>query len=271
MMIADSQVHLWSHRPENANPWHRKIPQYTAPELLSEMDEAGVDRAIIVPPMWMGDDNTQAIEAAAAHPDRLAILGRFPLFDPSAAAQLPDWNDQPGMLGIRFTFGKPEEQDLLRSGDLEWFWAAAEEHGIPVMFMLSGHIDVVPAIAEAHPDLKLTIDHLGFPGQKVDDEAFAPIPELVAMAKYENLSVKATTLPAYSSQDYPYPNTHDVLHRVFDAYGPHRLFWGSDVTRLPCSYRQSVTQFTEEMPWLAGEDLELVMGRALCDWIGWEY
>ena len=43
MLIVDSQVHLWSFRPEGANPWHRKIPQYTAKELLAEMDEAGVD------------------------------------------------------------------------------------------------------------------------------------------------------------------------------------------------------------------------------------
>ena len=28
--------------------------------------------------------------------------------------------------------------------------------------------------------------------------------------------------------------------------------------------------FTEEMPWLKGLDLELVMGRALCDWVGWK-
>jgi hypothetical protein len=27
--------------------------------------------------------------------------------------------------------------------------------------------------------------------------------------------------------------------------------------------------FTEEMPWLKGDDLEWVMGRGICDWIGW--
>ena len=27
--------------------------------------------------------------------------------------------------------------------------------------------------------------------------------------------------------------------------------------------------FTEEMPWLKGRDLEWVMGRGLCEWIGW--
>ena len=30
-----------------------------------------------------------------------------------------------------------------------------------------------------------------------------------------------------------------------------------------------VTLFTEELPWLKGRDLELVMGEALCNWIGW--
>jgi hypothetical protein len=28
--------------------------------------------------------------------------------------------------------------------------------------------------------------------------------------------------------------------------------------------------FTEEMPWLSGRDQELVMGRAVCDFIGWK-
>jgi hypothetical protein len=31
-----------------------------------------------------------------------------------------------------------------------------------------------------------------------------------------------------------------------------------------------VTLFTEELPWLTGRELELVMGRALCAWLGWK-
>jgi len=30
-----------------------------------------------------------------------------------------------------------------------------------------------------------------------------------------------------------------------------------------------VTLFTEELPWLKGRDLDLVMGEAVCNWIGW--
>jgi hypothetical protein len=28
--------------------------------------------------------------------------------------------------------------------------------------------------------------------------------------------------------------------------------------------------FTEELPWLSGRDRALVMGKALCAWIGWK-
>jgi hypothetical protein len=28
--------------------------------------------------------------------------------------------------------------------------------------------------------------------------------------------------------------------------------------------------FTEELPFLSGSDKELVMGRALCEWIDWK-
>ena len=48
------------------------------------------------------------------------------------------------------------------------------------------------------------------------------------------------------------------------------FFWGTDITRMPYSYRQCVTMFTEELPWLAGRDLERVMGQGVCDWIGWQ-
>jgi hypothetical protein len=30
-----------------------------------------------------------------------------------------------------------------------------------------------------------------------------------------------------------------------------------------------VRVFTEELPWLEGRDLELVMGEAVCNWVGW--
>jgi L-fuconolactonase len=59
------------------------------------------------------------------------------------------------------------------------------------------------------------------------------------------------------------------VKRAYDAFGPKRLFWGSDLTRLPCSYSLCKTMFTEEMKWLSSTDLEWILGRGVCEWLGW--
>ncbi|MEL6827201.1 MAG: hypothetical protein AAFN91_13210, partial [Pseudomonadota bacterium] len=64
-------------------------------------------------------------------------------------------------------------------------------------------------------------------------------------------------------------STHNSLKKLFDAFGAQRLFWGSDYTRLKCDWRDCVVLFTEQLPWLKGRDLDLVMGEAVCNWTGW--
>ena len=56
---------------------------------------------------------------------------------------------------------------------------------------------------------------------------------------------------------------------MFDVFGPERMFWGTDITGMPCSWRQCVTVFTGELSWFQGGDPELVVGEAVRNWIGW--
>ena len=76
--------------------------------------------------------------------------------------------------------------------------------------------------------------------------------EVLALARYPNVAMKATGAPSYSDQPYPFRDIHDNLRRLYDAFGPTRWFWGTDITRMPCPWRQCVTLFTEELPWLKG-------------------
>ncbi|MCL6567885.1 MAG: hypothetical protein K6T35_03140, partial [Meiothermus silvanus] len=63
MLIVDAQVHIWrNHVP--TRPPHRQVADFTDDELLREMDEAGVDAAVIHPPGWDPASNAYAIEAA---------------------------------------------------------------------------------------------------------------------------------------------------------------------------------------------------------------
>jgi hypothetical protein len=61
------------------------------------------------------------------------------------------------------------------------------------------------------------------------------------------------------------------IKRVFDAYGPQRSYWGTDLTNTYAkgSYRQRITQFTEELPFLSESDKDWVMGRAIVERLKW--
>lgn len=267
MQIIDAQVHIWSSGTPMAP--HRQTSLFTAEELISEMDEAGVDGALLHPPSWDPQSNEVAIEAVRRHPEKFRILGWFALDKRENRGVVETWKQRPGMLGFRFALVRPEQQNWHEDGTMDWLWPAAERAGLPIATMAGRFLPVFRRIAEAHPHLRLIIDHLGLVRRTTDDAAFANVDELVALARLPNVAIKATGAPAYSSHPYPYRNIHDRLRRMFDAFGPQRFFWGTDITRMPCSYRQCVTMFTEELPWLKGRELELVMGQGLKDWLEW--
>lgn len=75
-------------------------------------------------------------------------------------------------------------------------------------------------------------------------------------------------MPSLSTQPYPFRDLHPHIRTLVDAFGPQRTFWGTDLTRMPCTYYECITLFTEHLPWLQGEELEWVMGRGICRWLG---
>jgi predicted TIM-barrel fold metal-dependent hydrolase len=273
MLIVDAQVHIWSGgKPPvaaNSGGGHRQIQAFSKDDLLAEMDAAGIDAALLHPPTsWDPKANALSEGAAQAHPDRLAILGHFALDAPDARHTLAGWTQRPGQLGLRFTFAQPNTRAWLTDGTVDWLWPAAEELRIPIA-MPGAHVAMIAELAPRHPQLKLIADHFGLRRATPDADGFSNVEELAALANYPNVALKATGAPAYSREAYPFRDIHAVMQRLYEAFGPERYFWGTDITRMPCSYAQCVSLFTDELPWLKGDDLDLVMGRALCDWLDW--
>ena len=275
MHIVDSQVHVWAADTPD-RPWpagraqeaQRPYP-VTKDMLLFEMDLAGVSRMVLVPPSWEGDRNDLALAAARQHPDRFAVMGRLDLREPGSRGLVAGWKKQPGMLGLRFTFHNEHNRHFLTDGTADWLWPAAERAGIPVMVLLPGLLDVLDGIATRHPGLKLVIDHVGLPIRTKAPKVFDDLGAVCALARHPNVAVKASGMPSISAERYPFRDLHAAIRALVDAFGPRRTFWGTDLTRMPCTYHECITLFTEQLPWLAGEDLAWVMGRGVCEWLGW--
>ena len=273
----DAQVHLW--KAASADwPWvpgmKPQMPEpFTIEKLLPLMDTAGVDRVVVVPPSWPGDRNDYALEAAQRYPDRFGVMGRITLRNPKSADLLPAWRGQPGMLGVRLTFlGKDVE--MLSDGAAEWFWPAAEKAGLPVMFLAVGQAAYFGRVAERHPGLPLIVDHMGLslsvPAVR-EGKFDASIADTASLAKYPNVSVKLSAAPNYSLQPYPFPDMTPHLKRLFEAYGPRRCYWGTDMTNNfdKATYPRRIAHFTETLDFLSEADKDWVMGRAILERLRW--
>jgi predicted TIM-barrel fold metal-dependent hydrolase len=273
--IVDAQVHLWKAESADWKWVPGLVPQlpepFTIEKLVPMMDEAGVDRVVIVPPSWPGDRNDYALEAVKRHPDRFGIMGRIALNNPQSAALLPRWKEQPGMLGVRLTFNNAAQNPWLTDGTADWFWPAAEKAGLPVMF-LGGEKAVFGRIAERHPQLQLIVDHMGLSSEVARNKMIPKaIEETVALAKYPNVSVKLSAPPAYSDEPYPFRDMTVPIRRLYDGFGPQRCYWGTDMTNsyAKATYRQRITHFTDELGFLSEEDKDWIMGRAILARLKW--
>ena len=272
MQNVDAQIHLWSSGlPSNLS--HRQVTSFSSEEAIKMMDESGVDAAVIHLVHWDPNCHQVALDAVKKYPRRFAMLGELPLTDLASKDLIANLTDQPNMLGLRYVLLNDPERQWMREGKIDWLWPAAEAAGVPVTVLATDSIDLIHVIAERHPGLRLTIDHLGGRGGLTtlkDHEAMVHIPDLLALAKYPNIAVKVTGAPGYSSESYPFPIMQTYVHKIYDAFGPERTFWGTDITKMPCSWRDCITMFTEELPWLNEDDKRQIMGDAVCKWWGWK-
>jgi predicted TIM-barrel fold metal-dependent hydrolase len=277
-LIVDSQVHIWlSHSAENPWPNPAAVPHMPAPfpleQLLPMMAEAGVDRAVLVPPSWFGPKlgNAYALQAKKEYPNRFGVMGiGIGLDQPENAKLVSTWRDQQGFLGLRVTMNR----DLITRGTGDWLFAAAESAEVPIHFLASGAHAEVATVAERYPGLTMIVDHFGI------SEAFMKanpntwrdeVKVVAALAKYPNVSVKVSSAPYLSSQSYPWRDTFPMIQRCYDAFGPFRCHWGTDLTHSfeKASYRLRITQFTEELPFLSESDKDWIMGRSLLALLRW--
>lgn len=275
MTIIDSQVHIWApetpakpYARNDASPPHRPVP-LGHEELLGEMDDAGVERCVLVPPTWEDDRNDTSLEAARLHPDRFAVMGKIKLHRPESRALMATWKNQPHMLGIRMTFNAGRSRQWLVDGTADWFWDAAERYDVPVMTFAPNDVPKLLEVAEHHPGLRMIVDHMGLSSALRGKSLEPAVADVIKFARLKNVAVKVSALPCYVDEPYPFPTLHPLVRRVVDAFGPQRCFWGTDLSHLPCPYKQVVTLFAEEIKALSSSELEWIMGRGIAEWLHW--
>lgn len=270
--IVDSHVHLWKNDPRY--PWPADLKtrptEDALPEtLLALMRAHGVDRTVVVHVIYYRWDCRYAAEVVTAHPDRLAGVCRVDPRDPRAAADLERWA-RAGLHGVRLSPAAGSDGDWIADrAQMDLICSKAAELAVPMCVLCPiQRIPDVERVIERHDGrLDVCIDHMADCPIGEPDE----LQKLLRLARYERVFVKLSHLWLLSRQKYPYRDTHDQVRRLYDAFGPRRLMWGTDWPAVEsyCGYGRALALYRDELKFLSDEDRGWILGKtALRLWPG---
>ncbi len=274
--VIDTHVHIWSDDVAQfpfAHPFEPnfRVPKVaaTAESLVAEMDAFGIDFCVLVQMIYYGWDNRYAANVIHRYPGRFRAQGLIDPTDPGAAAKLDYWVRQCGFSGIRLspTYYRGHDE-WINARESRPLWQKAEELGaIFNFFIATPQLPRLEEMVRSFPKVPVVIDHLA----RIDLRLADPMPEfqkLLDLAKYPNVWAKVSELSLLSrARTFPFADTYPWVRRLYDAFGPDRLMWG---TGFPAGSRrenhrppleQELALIRTEIPFFTSEDRAKILGR----------
>jgi L-fuconolactonase len=264
LRIIDPHVHVWVNDPRY--PWPADLsnpPSKDAtPEMLLRlMTEHGVEQTVIVHVIYYRWDCLYAADAVRANPSRFAGVCRIDPQSDQAVAQLDHWFAQ-GLRGVRLSPAVGSSGDWISDVPrMDAIWRRTAELKVPMCILCPiGRIpDVEKVIARHDGQLDVCIDHMA----DCPIDAPSELSKLLALARYPRVVVKLSHLWMLSKQEYPYRDTHDQVRKLYDAFGPERLMWGTDWPAVEdyCGYGRALALYRDEIKFFNDDDRRWILGE----------
>jgi predicted TIM-barrel fold metal-dependent hydrolase len=262
--VIDSHVHVWKNDPKY--PWPKEVtnpPKEDAlPEtLLRHMEAGGVEKAVLVHPIHYRWDCRYVGDALKARPGRFLGVCRVNPEADDAPDNLGRWVRDHGFHGVRLSPAAGAAGDWVNDRPrMDRLLGRAAELRVPLCVLCPAvRLPDVARVLERHrDDLDVCIDHMA----DCPPDRPAELEKLLALARFPRVFVKVSHLWSLSRQPYPYRDTHEQVHRVYDAFGPRRLLWGSDwpLVERYCSYARALALYRDEIGFFTAEDRRWVLG-----------
>lgn len=270
-MAIDAHLHLWdlehgtySWLSDAVAPINRTI---TLAEAQPQLTAAGVDRVVLVQAASTAEDSAAMFGVAASSPLVAGVVAWVDLLHPGTVDDALDrWRDAGPLVGIRHLIHDEPDPDWLGQDAVRRSLARLAARGLAydVIGVLPRHLEHALVLADALPDLRLVVDHLGSP--PVGGEP-SPWTELIAdLGRRPNVWIKLSGLTTLGPAGRA---TADDLRpffdRALDAFGPSRMLFGGDwpVSTLAGPYADTMaTTLDLLVPLSAAERADVLGGTA---------
>jgi len=278
--IVDTHMHVWANDPDRYPFPHPYVKDFagaphegTVEMLVADMDRHGCTHSVLVQVIYHGWDNSYVADCVKRYPERLKAHGLIDPTDPQVADKLEYWIKERGLHGMRFSpiyykDGNHGGDSWINAQETHRLWRKAAELGAVLNFFIAPQqLPKLEKMVQKHPDVRIVLDHLSQMDLGVED----PEPQLrllLAMSRHRNVWVKVSELSSVSkSGKYPFPDAYPYVKRVYEAFGPDRLLFG---TGYPGAARAAYKRPTldkeidlvrKEMPFFTQEDSAKILGR----------
>ena len=273
MKIIDSHCHTWATWPYSADvpdPESRGVVE----QLLYEMDQNGVDEAVIVSAQIRHNPENNAYGAAQVqrYPDRLHQFVDIDSFwsesyhKPGAGERLRQIADKWSIKGFTHYVDAKDGGGWLQSDEgLKLFRTAAQLHLIASIHCQAYQQPTIRFLAERFPSVPILCHHLGHV-PAAGPESDTALGNMLASSEYPNVYIKLSGF-AYASEvkwDFPYLGTHHILKAEYEHFG-RRMCWGSDypVVRAFMTYKHALEAFRTYCTFISDEHKTWILGGTL--------
>ncbi len=251
MTRVDAHVHVWT--PAYAPVATHPLPpiEGSVETLIAGMDDARIDKTLIVQPINYKFDHACVDSALAAYPTRLyGVALADTTLAPDAAAKYVTERFEAGYRGIRVN---PNFAGL-RSATVQAVLEVCGQYDRPAcLFVKPEHLADVEHLLQT-TQAKLIVDHFAFCTSEAD------VASLLRLADYDRLYVKASAWFRVSDEENPHADAQRTLHKVIDKFGAKRVMVGSDFPFVTEQYSYAKAFEPLHSAQLAPEDLEMVGG-----------
>lgn len=227
-MIVDTHVHVVS-GDRGTYPVLPTAPDWPVTEidqLVASMDEAGVERALLVQTFFTyGVDNSYMIDAAAKYPRRLQTVAVIDQLSPTAPEVLTALVKRHGIRGIRFM---PKGLPPGALWDERSFpvWRRAGELGVVITVAAElEHLPFMPAVVARFPEAKVAFEHMW--ALEIGTPPYAPLEAIGPLARFPNVYLKLCPNNSHMLRDGG-GSAKAFFGRLIDRFGIERMMWGSN-------------------------------------------
>jgi predicted TIM-barrel fold metal-dependent hydrolase len=247
--LVENTLHMFS--PDQARfPFHKNAPYKPEANSLDGyiafVKEAGLDHTVLVQPEPYQDDESyiEYCFIREPSPGYFKATCLYDPIDPATPARIEALAERnPNrIVGMRMhemnakgtpssTSGAIKDRDMRDPAMRKVFQKIGELGMIVQVQLIPNHARGLGELAVMFPNVPVLIDHFGLPARGTPAE----YDDMVNLSKMPQFHMKISQLP---------PDSKPMVRRVYDAFGPDRLVWGSYGATMP-AFEKALAQIDD--------------------------